>query len=88
MERRLDQERPHLCARRARECISDHTHDDIGDSFCGLQNDVPCEAVCSDYIDIARTRVALAAAGMLATRPMDRPIYQPPAPVLSSVSRA
>ena len=31
-----------------------------------------------EYIEIARTRVKLAAVGLLRTRPMDRPIYQPP----------
>jgi len=30
------------------------------------------------YIDIARRRVEAAAAGQLRTRPMDRPVYQPP----------
>lgn len=32
----------------------------------------------SEYIDIARERVGLAAAGMLRTRPMGKPVYQPP----------
>ena len=31
-----------------------------------------------EYIDIARTRVTSAAAGLLRTRPMDRPVYEPP----------
>lgn len=30
-----------------------------------------------EYIEIARQRVSLAAAGLLRTRPMDRPVYQP-----------
>ena len=33
--------------------------------------------VVPDYIDIARTRVTLAADGLLRTRPMDRPLYDP-----------
>lgn len=32
----------------------------------------------SQYIEIARERVKLAGAGLLRTRPMDRPVYQPP----------
>ncbi len=31
-----------------------------------------------EYIDVARQRVKLAAAGLLKTRPMDRPVYVPP----------
>lgn len=41
-----------------------------------------------DYIEIAHQRVLLAQAGMLKTRPMDRPVYEPPAlnePALASV---
>lgn len=34
------------------------------------------EAV-KEYIDIARARLTMAAAGILRTRPMDRPVYQP-----------
>lgn len=36
--------------------------------------------VVEEYIDIARQRVRLAMAGQLRTRPIDRPIYEPPAP--------
>lgn len=32
----------------------------------------------SEYLEIARERVKLADAGLLRTRPMDRPVYQPP----------
>jgi len=35
--------------------------------------------VMRSYWEIARQRVDLAAAGLLRTRPMDRPVYQPPA---------
>ncbi len=34
--------------------------------------------VVAEYIETARERVALAAAGLLRTRPMDRPVYEPP----------
>lgn len=34
--------------------------------------------IVGEYIEIARTRVQLAAAGLLRTRPMDRPVYEPP----------
>jgi adenine-specific DNA-methyltransferase len=34
--------------------------------------------VVSEYLDIARARLSLAAAGLLRTRPMDRPVYEPP----------
>lgn len=34
--------------------------------------------VVGEYIETARERVTLAAAGLLRTRPMDRPIYEPP----------
>ena len=34
--------------------------------------------IVAEYIEIARQRVSLAAAGRLRTRPMDRPVYQPP----------
>lgn len=44
--------------------------------------------IVREYIDIARTRVTSAAAGMLPTRPMGRPIYEPPVPVPASMSRA
>jgi adenine-specific DNA-methyltransferase len=44
--------------------------------------------IMREYIDIAKTRVTSAAVGMLPTRPMGRPIYQPPVPVVCSVSRA
>lgn len=33
--------------------------------------------VVAEYLEIARNRVALAAAGMLRTRPMHRPVYEP-----------
>ncbi len=36
--------------------------------------------VVDEYVDIARSRIRLAAAGLLQTRPMSRPIYQPPEP--------
>lgn len=34
--------------------------------------------IVEEYIRIARDRVTLAAAGLLRTRPMDRPVYEPP----------
>ncbi|MFQ5880121.1 MAG: DNA-methyltransferase [Dehalococcoidia bacterium] len=34
--------------------------------------------IVADYIQIARSRVTLAAAGLLRTRPMHKPIYEPP----------
>jgi len=34
--------------------------------------------IVSEYCDIAETRVRLASQGLLRTRPMDRPIYEPP----------
>src|SRR3990172_7274313 len=34
--------------------------------------------IVGEYIEIARARVELAAAGLLRTRPMDRPVYEPP----------
>jgi adenine-specific DNA-methyltransferase len=34
--------------------------------------------IVPEYVDIARQRVELAAAGMLKTRPMSRPVYEPP----------
>ena len=34
--------------------------------------------IVQEYIEIAKQRVLLADAGMLRTRPMDRPVYQPP----------
>jgi adenine-specific DNA-methyltransferase len=34
--------------------------------------------IVAEYVQIARTRVDLAAAGLLRTRPMDRPVYEPP----------
>lgn len=42
----------------------------------------------SKYTTVARERIQLAAAGQLRTRPMDKPVYQPPeaTPVFSSVS--
>ncbi|HXF50623.1 MAG TPA: site-specific DNA-methyltransferase [Dehalococcoidia bacterium] len=36
--------------------------------------------VVAEYIDIAKERVRLALLGRLRTRPMDRPVYQPPRP--------
>ncbi len=38
-----------------------------------------------DYIDVAKLRVILADAGVLLTRPMDRPVYAPPNPVTPMV---
>jgi adenine-specific DNA-methyltransferase len=35
--------------------------------------------VVGDYVDLAKQRVSFAAAGILRTRPMDRPVYRPPA---------
>ena len=37
--------------------------------------------IVAEYIDIARDRVRLASDGQLLTRPMDRPVYQPPTAV-------
>jgi adenine-specific DNA-methyltransferase len=34
--------------------------------------------IVGEYIEVARTRVSKAAAGLLRTRPMDRPVYEPP----------
>jgi len=34
--------------------------------------------IVGEYIEIARARVRLAAAGLLRTRPMNKPVYQPP----------
>jgi adenine-specific DNA-methyltransferase len=43
--------------------------------------------IVEEYIEIARTRVALAAAGLLRTRPMDRPIYEPPVALETTAPR-
>jgi len=35
--------------------------------------------IVAEYVEIARERVTLAAQGLLRTRPIDRPVYEPPA---------
>ena len=42
--------------------------------------------VIAEYLDIARQRVLLAHAGLLRTRAMNRPIYQPPQPATSNIA--